>query len=557
MDVRYYPGVIAAVLLVLAFTGGVSGISPGTETLEGTLVFSDAEFSGSNEAMTSSLAAAFIRADHPIPNGTEGVAMGGTVTGTAGRILVNWSYFQEKSVFNPIGSHGLVNLMSGQEYDEKRYENAEIMIPYLERQADLLLVPKDADGAIMSAFSKGGDRQLSPSAGERWISGFRDMDDVVVESQNFIHGHDLEDGAPIVATESPVQWSIEGDVTFYVWGAMVSIDPMSQHSFEYPSGGWSTNHTGEGLHPGGVAWDQHYQFLRIELSDANLTLEHERGPALWTAEGFSSQANGSASYRVQRGFLESSHYTYGMQNEPLMLEGEWTQNITESQSVDNNLTALINGDARIDAPPSQRISEARQASEAGSNGREESDGLDLVEESQDDIGARRAWWQLPVVLGVVLAAMIGMGVGVRTRQITGSTQHQLWRAEQAFSDGNVQKCQKLVKKVLAREERNMDAWFLYGSSLLKEGSYAQLVEEISPIARGPPFSAAMAFFVALAKARQGDDEGALAWIELVMDRKPKVREKILHAKDFDHLHDRPEFWRALRKSSTATDAAYA
>lgn len=541
----------AACLLALLLLSGASAAqqqaAPVADVLSGDIVISEAQLEGETSAVARSLDAIYVTGRRLGPAAPVSEPRGHLVLEFESA-EVNWSYVREREMgpnpLNPGESLAAVVMERGTGEDD--FGPASVSIAYGSPDLDLLLVPLEGEVDQRSNARKGASTvEIMPADDGAWRAGAgtqtadasnSDVDEFVTHTVNLTAGH------PVVRTGA-VHWTGHGHVVLYVWEANVTMDPQDGDEVTYRSGRWWTDRVGDEVHPHGVTAEQHSRLVRLTLHNASYTWTHEMGAAYQTAEWFELETKGTVRFGASRGFLESDEFTYSVGEETFEIEGAVTQSI-EPRADDGHLRTLVRAEnARVDLPPT-----GRAPTEAGTEpppaGEQDASGRVVApvgEGGMVGVLAVVALLGIAVAGGAFVLRRHGWGFGLGDGPRLGP----LERAEIALMDRDTERARALAGEVLENNDADLDAWLIYGASLLKERAYERTVRELEPVAERLGPDTGLAFVLTLAHAHVGDDDGVLRWGEIAAEV-PSARSELLRDPVMASYLDREPFRRALQ-----------
>lgn len=542
-------------MLTLTLAGArvsVSQASPTIDELSGDVVMAQAALDGETLGSTEHLEAVYVTG-RTVGSGGGGDPPSGRLLVHAAGAVVNQSYLREREAGpNPLNpGESLVAVTMERRWQETEYEQATIAVPYRSEELDLLVLPWDAVVRHTITTPNEGSKSIVGPADEAvWSVGPADADTESTDSRKerfLTEAVNLTAGFPVLQTTSPGRWTGHGGLVLYVWGTNVTVDPADGEAATYRSGRWRTDEIGQEFHPNGVTAQQHSQLLRIYLSNASYEWTHRSGPAYQIAERFELETDGTVRFQASRGFLESSEFTYAVEDEVFEVEGRISQLLSPRADSDTLQSVIRANDAKVDLAPSGRAQGA-DVVDGPTGETEPTSQLPASGEGSPPV-------HLLLLVGLIAAAVAGGALTFHRRKtFAGVRLGPLERAELALVDRDTEKARRLARKVLAKNDTDLDAWLIYGASLLKERAYDRAIRELEPVARRLDENTVLAFILTLAHAHVGNDDDVLRWAEVVAEA-PRVRMELLRDPAMKPYLEKERFRRVL--GGEDSEVAYA
>lgn len=471
----------AALVFVLPSVESAAG-----ETVFGSLQFDHATFSGETASVTSDLSAFHSSAD-------EGVPLRASWSLDAAHVLVNWTRHERAGTGSSPTDPGnsLVTAGPQWEYGDDSHQDASLSSEASTTAANLLILPNPGTPLRLETGTES-SIDLAQGDGARWTAGAFDQQSTALGNSaiQLTQSYDTTPGVPVLQGADGLMATISGSFSIYVWGANVTVQDGSNQTRTYQSGAWHDNQVGPG--PRGAVRDEHWQFLRVHVTDAVLRLTHETGLVEWTAPSVETRTEGTASYVHADGTLESAERIYTANQSPLTIEGRITQ---ESQATTNGLLARIHADGATVSTASTAIPKTP--------------GSEYV---------NVLWWVLALAGLLVLVA--GAVWGLRRLRAATDWRIQLARAEDAFERRRFHASDRRLARLLQRDQipapgAQADAWFLRGAARLELGDPGWLLREAAPRMDQLGNPSMLAYLLTLAAMEVGDAAAARRWFGLV------------------------------------------
>ncbi|MBI2077275.1 MAG: hypothetical protein HYT80_02725 [Euryarchaeota archaeon] len=284
----------------------------------------------------------------------------------------------------------------------------------------------------------------------------------------------------------------EGSFTLFIWGTYANVtDADGQTS--YRSGSWDDNVVGGQARPRGVARDSHSQILRLTVLEGQLRLEDWAGKIRVAGDAAATETDGQAILDDATGYLESNEFAYTAKQETFKVSGFVSLAIDGAAGSSTRLAVELRGEsADTSLPPAGRIPVAaadRVAKvPAAESSTTSSEGFTLA---TSEMGVRDVLlWSLAGIVVPIVGYRLGARRRARNKDAIVPPEGPVYagpspllQAEEALVRGEPEAARALVKGVLAKDPKDMDAWFVHGASLIRQGSFREAVRDLEAVAR--------------------------------------------------------------------------
>lgn len=534
-------------LMLLALLAvGASAAAPagtGPEEVVGEVLFKKSTLEGETTIVSSQLKAANFVA-------RPGINLTGHWSLTADRLIVNWTYERSLEIWGSTQNPGefLVSYTADSEQGNTSYDLAEAGSFVDDRDANMLVWMKQ--GREMSAHLATNESVfVRPAAGERWGAG--KYDEGTIGNATLKRMHETTVGNVLLATNGSASLELEGNLTLVVWGSTVNVIDVEGAQDSYRSGEWQTNQTTAGGHP--VAQEEHAQLLTLTAVGAHFRFHVETGEGRWTGDDVDTTTRGRVTFDQAQAYLESDDHFYSVRDDrSLSLAGSVEQRLTPSDDAERLHSFVTTEGSAIQMPPSGTIADEAKRY--------------VVDDDLDDAPTERTTFStepyqrsMPLLVGS-WAGLLLLGGGFAWLALARGGYvgrvPSIEEAEFALVNHDSKRARRLSRRLIRHDGTDLDAWFVYGASLLQEGRYDRAAARLRPPLErhGHGDRAGVAYLVALAHARAGRPAKAIKWLSLA-GTEPALLPKIRDEADFEPLHGTEAFDRILRGAATR-DVAY-
>jgi hypothetical protein len=456
----------------------------------------------------------------------------GSLSIRAAQGTVNWTHVSRQEAVASRGDpeDGLVGFETSNESDEESFTAPKLESSLPRGAPEILVVPQDETAFEVSTR---GPTQAGASGGDSWQVGeLSASTGAGNESIRLFEQHAPSPGAPVLETTAALEATLAGNTTVYVWGVNVTVTADGEER-SYRSGHWSENETRDPATGQRLASEDHYQLLRLRLTDAHLVYTQTSGDVRWTAERVHARTQGAAEYEVRSGELVTDDHRFPLGWQTVTLDGD----------VRHELSA---------APGDEGVLDSRvQAERADVSG---------VPAAAEDDGLPWPWLGLLVlgaVVGVVGHRKLSRGEARGSRDAPadagtepGGTSHARLRvqAEEALQEHRPRAAREAARELIEADVDALGAWSIVAASHLQEGRPERVLEEVAgafepgdlPRDGDPWTRASLAYLVAYAYVRVGEVEAAWPWVEQAAAVE-WVREKLASAPVFAPLRETERF----------------
>lgn len=326
----------AAVVLVVALAPLAR--APAVDTLQGRVTFGSAEIDGARMDRTA--------LDAGLLTSQEQTPLSGRVEIRADEVTVNWSRIDEKGVADPQDrDRTLVAASQDYRQGQETYADANVTVEFSNDEGDLLFLPRP-DAKIRVDGSR---VAVAATDGEEWWSG-RYSNRTEGDNLRLVQRVEVPSGSPVYRTTGPSDWRLRGDLLITVWGYNVTLrEDRRDENVTYRSGVWYSNETAD------TARDEHRQFLRLRLSNATVSVDHDAGRGQWTADEAKVHSSSGIELRDASGRLRSGTARFQLDRTDTTVKGDLDLFVSSAGERRRLASRLQGDDTWIDLEPSGSI----------------------------------------------------------------------------------------------------------------------------------------------------------------------------------------------------------
>lgn len=531
-------------MILLPTTGAVTA-----SRLEGELTFAKLHADAANLSSVS-LGALSLLPDTPLD-----VPAPWTLAASA--VTVNWTLREHQGVgFTPDGGQSLFFVKLADQSGEDYYTGPSVSMEPQSPSVNFLLAANGSTTRVSGLRT--GPLEISPSAGESWFGGASGWAQDAVANGSDINGrHDVAKGMPKAQFTGADGIEVRGDFSLYVWAALVNVTAANGTTHTYRSGEWDSDVVGGQVHERGVTRKENGQLVRLDVTEGVLVMASWKGLARLGAPGIEAHVEGDALLTDATGYFESDRYYFRAQNESVGIGGSVSVSARPHPASRSHLIATLTATgAETSIQPSGPLAAAAPGPAAGAQPASAADaGASLpLPQSEWSVPALLAW----IAFGALLASAGGLYVWRRRAQ-PGAAQDVealLQRAEGALVRGDSATARAYARPVLRRQRANVDAWFVHGASLLREGAHGRAVKDLEAAMKGiRVHRAALAFLLTISYLNLGRLGAARRWARVAASD-PEFRAELDTGEQFAPLRRRGPAMAAAADRRSLVDAAY-
>ncbi len=498
------PFTVLVSVLIIAFIPGADAARG--ETITGELSFSHASLVGQTDGAFDSAAALHVASGRDALLNDDPL-VGISLTIEAANAMVRWSQRTWTSAGTAPGSPESAVAQIGPP-DERtghtEYKNATlVMAPGLLKQGANLLFVATQDFQLsarnMSALN------VFNSEGQTWTAGpfSNQTQGTAFLTRNFT----TEANDPIFQSTEPMELSARGNFTLHMWGPSITVrDDVSQQN--YRSGVWYDNATGTQADPRGIVRTEHWQSVTVSLSEASMRLQVSRGSSQWTDVQCALETIGRVSFAEGEGLVRSQTSLYKARDEHVTVDGVVRQRISRLADEPSLWSSLEASQAQTNLPVASTISVAPET------------------------GRLTAWTLFLAFAFLILTA--GVLVWSRRGILKRDWEAELGRAHEALAHRRSGRARRHARRLLARDQEDSEAWYVYGASLLLDHDAKRVVGEVGPVAKKLNNHPSLCFLVGVANLDLERVDEAGPWLKEA-GKEPAFLEEIRHAPLFEEL----------------------
>lgn len=472
---------------------------------------------------------------------------------TGSQVTVNWSYQKAievgPSIQNPDGY--VLSHTAAQSTGEQTYRGARVASDADVLGGNLLLLVEESN-VTQASIETDSEVTARPTSTEQWGAG--QSQDGEIGNGSLSHVQTPLAGNPVLASSGVVSAHFKGNFTFVVWGPTVNVTDPSGRQDNYRSGEWHSNETSVPTVPRNVTQEEHAQLLVLRAVDAKLAMEIRGGEARWTAPAILAMTEGAVAFDALHAYLESDghFYTSGKQD-TLTITGSTTQRI-EASGDDERLHSFVSMEkGSVNVPPAGTLPDNARKYVLEEEIPESSSGDATIstEPQERSLPLLLVGWAAAILLGGAALAWFALNRGGYVGRVP-----MIEEAEHALLEHDSKKARRLARRILRRDEADLDAWFVYGTSLLQEANYDRLVADLGAALEKPVDGdrAGVAYLVAIAHTRANRATEALPWLRIA-GQEPALVARIRSAPDFDELRGTEGFNKIINRTAVG-DVAY-
>lgn len=509
-------------LLALSLVVPVATAASTVPHFQGDVAYTSAESAG---ASTIQGRVGTLLADRPIDEGATNGTSWWVLRADAA--LVNWTYQRRASAGTSPSGDPMFARTVERDSGERRYAAPTLQTDALPGEPRVLVVP-GPDDRIRTAGETASTVRVRPAGNATWWVGEGDSPGTTAGNEDIYvrQTHDLKPDRPLLTAGNETRWTLTGDLTIYVWYANLTVQSQNRSTDAYRTGTWTTDDTGNEVVDRSAAREQHVQLVRVEAVNASLRVDAAPGTVRWTTPEAEVRTTGRVALTGLRGQLVADRETYAFHGGSVAFEGRIRQQITGASET-GGIEGILEGQ-EVDVGDLPPTAEVRPTS------------------TLPTPTAGVPW------LVVALAAsgtLFGLGVWQFREWTSREDEHaaDLVAAEEALVAHDSETARKHALAILDEDPRDADAWFAYAASLIQDGEFEQVIDELGPMVvkldegvEGP------AFYLAYAHAALDQVEDAVDWA-IDAAQEPSLREKILSWSIFGRVRRHPRFRETARR----------